>query len=136
SHPAHSVIVLWSLGAHESIIEASYEASCAMQSQLIKSERYAPLSHSMNLLSSQYNSYLNFFTAEIKSKGAAVTLEEYIFSANANIGSTSGKGEPTMVSRFVDGLIHPFIHTRYGFEFGLPGMVAEGTQQITDFNIE
>lgn len=31
-----------------------------------------------------------------------------------------------MANRFFSGLLHPFIHTGYGAEFGLLGMFAEG----------
>jgi Questin oxidase-like len=31
-----------------------------------------------------------------------------------------------MLNRLMAGLVHPFIHLAYGFEFGLPGQVAEG----------
>ncbi|KAF8998406.1 hypothetical protein BDQ17DRAFT_1428492 [Cyathus striatus] len=39
------------------------------------------------------------------------------------------KEEPHMLSRFLSGLIHPFIHTAHGIEFGLPGLVVEGLAQ-------
>ena len=32
-----------------------------------------------------------------------------------------------MLDRFVSGVFHPLIHTGHGYEFGLPGIVAEGT---------
>ena len=52
-------------------------------------------------------------------------LEKYIFSPELNFG---GVGEPLrMLDRFVSGELHPFIHTGQGYEFGLPGIVAEGT---------
>ena len=37
-----------------------------------------------------------------------------------------GKKHPEMLNRLLAGLVHPFIHLAYGFEFGLPGQVAEG----------
>ncbi|KAF9015726.1 hypothetical protein BDQ17DRAFT_1386409 [Cyathus striatus] len=88
NHTVHTVLALWSLGAHESILEAAYKESCSLQRPY-------------------YNAYLKFFTSEVKAKGAATVLE----------------------NRFVEGLIHPLIHTGYGFEFGLPGLVAEGIAQ-------
>jgi hypothetical protein len=38
-----------------------------------------------------------------------------------------GKKHPEMLNRLLAGLLHPFIHLIYGFEFGLPGQVAEGS---------
>lgn len=56
--------------------------------------------------------------------GLTECLEEYVFSAAANFGND---GEhPAMLSRFMSGVIHPFIHIGYGAEFGLLGMSAEG----------
>ena len=31
-----------------------------------------------------------------------------------------------MLNRLMSALLHPFIHIGYGFEFGIPGQVAEG----------
>ncbi|KAI9439320.1 hypothetical protein H4582DRAFT_131801 [Lactarius indigo] len=36
------------------------------------------------------------------------------------------KKHPQMLNRLLAGLVHPFIHLAYGFEFGIPGQVAEG----------
>jgi hypothetical protein len=36
-----------------------------------------------------------------------------------------------MFSRFVSGLFHPLIHTGYGLEFGINGMLAEGIYLCT-----
>jgi len=38
-----------------------------------------------------------------------------------------GKKHPEMLNRVLAGLLHPFIHLSYGFEFGLPGQLAEGS---------
>lgn len=51
-------------------------------------------------------------------------LEEYIFSADANF--VSGAKHPEMLNRFMEGLLHPLIHTGFGVEFSLPGTFAEG----------
>lgn len=62
-------------------------------------------------------------------KGAAAIIEEYIFSPKANVLAPA-VGQPPlgMLDRFLSGLLHPLIHVGYGAEFGLLGMVAEGTQ--------
>jgi Questin oxidase-like len=63
-------------------------------------------------------------------KGAAAALEEYIFSPKANFDSArEGKAQPEMLNRFVSSILHPMIHTGFGVEFGLYGIVAEGQEQ-------
>lgn len=67
---------------------------------------------------------MEFFSREVLDLGLSGSLEKYIFSREFNF---SEDGEPLrMLDRFISGLRHPFIHTRYGYEFGLPGIVAEG----------
>lgn len=54
-------------------------------------------------------------------------LEKYIFSREFNFdGKLNDAEQPRMLDRFVGGLLHPVIHTGYGYEFGLPGIIAEG----------
>lgn len=79
-----------------------------------------------------YAGYLDFFSDVLLDKGAAATLEEYIFSPKANI-IPPAKGAPPMqmANRFVAGLLHPLIHTGYGAEFGLLGIFAEGLAQTS-----
>jgi hypothetical protein len=47
-------------------------------------------------------------------------LETFVFSDKYNTG------EMKMLSRFLAGLLHPMIHTGYGAEFSLPGLLVEG----------
>lgn len=75
-----------------------------------------------------YNAYLAFFIGELKTKDHSAVLEEYVFSDAANL--SDGEHQVEMLTRFGDGLLHPLIHTGYGFELGLPGMVAEGQSQL------
>ncbi|KAF8264655.1 hypothetical protein EI94DRAFT_1703062 [Lactarius quietus] len=37
-----------------------------------------------------------------------------------------GKRHPQMLNRLMSTLLHPFIHIGFGYEFGIPGQVAEG----------
>ncbi|KAF9005071.1 hypothetical protein BDQ17DRAFT_1424229 [Cyathus striatus] len=115
---------LWSLGVNESVLEAAYKTSSSIQIPAFASPRTIDSNNWKEHLGDQnyYNAYLMLFVEEIKAKDSSAVLEEYIFSENANISDE----DPAMVSRFVDELIHPLIHTGYGFEFGLPGIVAEG----------
>lgn len=51
-------------------------------------------------------------------------------SKDANIVPGKDGKAPLMLSRFMAGLLHPFIHAGYGVEFGMPGLVSEGTVQF------
>jgi len=57
-------------------------------------------------------------------KPVATLLEEYVFATRANFPGNEKR--PEMLNRFLQGLLHPQIHTGFGVEFGLPGLVAEG----------
>ncbi|KAJ2926676.1 hypothetical protein H1R20_g10390, partial [Candolleomyces eurysporus] len=77
---------------------------------------------------------MDFFEASSKDNGISHTLEEYLFSPSANVGVKEGlfdedAPQPHMLARFFSGVVHPLIHTGYGLEFGLPGMIAEGLAQ-------
>ena len=52
-------------------------------------------------------------------------MEKYVFAPENN-----GEGV-SMFCRFQAGLLHPLIHTGYGTEFNVPGMVAEGAPIVT-----
>lgn len=81
----------------------------------------------LNAINRYWKAYLAFFSKVVLEKGAAVALEEHIFSPKANFDpAREGKNQPEMLNRFVSSLLHPMIHTGYGVEFGLLGMVAEG----------
>lgn len=79
-----------------------------------------------------FNSYMQFFASYVKEKGVSASIENFVLSREANLGSGSEKAElpkekqPQMLSRFLNGVLHPMIHTGYGAEFTLPGMVIEG----------
>ncbi len=73
-----------------------------------------------------YEAYKTFFRENIKDKGIATVLEEFVFSPSANV-SPAGEKQPAMLKRLLSGLVHPIIHTGYGLEFGLPGMTVEGS---------
>lgn len=70
---------------------------------------------------------MNFFKAQLAEKGVSQVLEGWVFAQSANVvdGAPQNK-QPSMLARLLDGLVHPMIHTGYGLEFGLPGMVVEG----------
>ena len=73
---------------------------------------------------------MNFFSDILEKENAdvAAVLEKFVFSEKFNFNSNLGEGkqQPEMLNRFLGGLLHPMIHTGYGCEFGLKGLVAEG----------
>ncbi|KAI9463444.1 hypothetical protein HD554DRAFT_2206431 [Boletus coccyginus] len=76
-----------------------------------------------------YQGYVSFFSDQISQKGAAGTLEEFIFSDKYNLQKgRDADTQPAMLARFIDGLGHPLIHVGYGVEFGLKGMLVEGAR--------
>lgn len=52
-------------------------------------------------------------------------FDEYIFSSHANY-IRGAERQPEMVTRLLEGLLHPMIHVGFGVEFTLPGIFAEG----------
>ena len=76
-----------------------------------------------------YQAYLRFFSNQLVTKGVDKIFEEYLYSKGANFNDRSeveGSRQPQMFARFMSGLMHPLIHTGYGLEFGLLGILAEG----------
>ena len=75
-----------------------------------------------------YQGYVSFFSKQVSEKGAARTLEEFVFSEKYNFQKgRDASTQPEMLARLLDGLLHPLIHVGYGVEFGLKGMLVEGT---------
>lgn len=81
---------------------------------------------------SYYDAYLAFFTDYLQQNTPSEALKRFIFSPAYNFVSdheategVSGK-HPQMLDRLLGGLVHPFIHLFYGFEFGILGQIAEG----------
>lgn len=88
-----------------------------------------------------YDAYLTYFSEYLRNHTPNEAFERFILSPSSNFNpdlsakdvkdvkkaSDKGKRHPEMLNRLLAGLLHPFIHFAYGFEFGLPGQVAEGT---------
>jgi len=87
-----------------------------------------------------YDAYLSYFSEYLRDHTPNEAFERFILSSSSNFNpnlaandvkdiknaSKEGKRHPEMLNRLLAGLLHPFIHLAYGFEFGLPGQVAEG----------
>jgi hypothetical protein len=83
---------------------------------------------------------MNFFACYVQEKGFSVALEDFIFSPKANLGTNESRKahlpvdkQPHMLSRLLTGVLHPMIHTGYGAEFNLPGMIVEGKARQTQY---
>jgi hypothetical protein len=82
-----------------------------------------------------YDAYLAFFTDYLQSHSPTEALERFVFSPAYNLrpdlaaayGRDSNvRAQPQMLSRFLGGLLHPFIHLAYGLEFDILGQIAQG----------
>jgi hypothetical protein len=99
-------------------------------------------------VSRYYDAYLSYFSEYLRDHTMNEAFERFILSSKSNFdpnlaannvkdikkAADEGKKHPEMLNRLLAGLLHPFIHLAYGFEFGLPGQVAEGLS-IFDSNI-
>ncbi|EJF60831.1 hypothetical protein DICSQDRAFT_61817 [Dichomitus squalens LYAD-421 SS1] len=129
NHASHQLLAIYQLGANGSLIEAAYKEHTKYQRKQFDSPGPITTENFHEHLGKEeyYRAYLQFFSKVLSEKGAAATLEEYIFSPKANIDPPkSGQSPMEMTNRLFSGLLHPLIHTGYGAEFGLPGMFAEG----------
>ncbi len=87
-----------------------------------------------------YSAYLAYFSEYLRDHTPNEAFERFILSSSFNFNpdlaaatiqdvqsaGKEGKKHPEMLNRLLAGLVHPFIHLAYGFEFGIPGQVAEG----------
>ncbi|KXN91318.1 Oxidoreductase AflY [Leucoagaricus sp. SymC.cos] len=129
NHSAHTAIALWYLGADADIIKAAYANQAAYQRATFSAPGPINKDNWTHHLGNEkyYDAYLAFFVGELAAKDSDDVLEKYVFSDAANFPGSEHQVE--MLTRFDEGLLHPFIHAGYGFELGLPGMVAEGLAQ-------
>ena len=87
-----------------------------------------------------YSAYLAYFSEYLRNHTPNEAFERFILSSSSNFNpdlavatvqdvqsaGKEGKKHPKMLNRLLAGLVHPFIHLASGFEFGIPGQVAEG----------
>ncbi|KAL0959085.1 hypothetical protein HGRIS_014383 [Hohenbuehelia grisea] len=132
NHIAHHVLANWALGANGRIIRAAYErATTSQRPALERSGSITAANFNQHFCDERYYpAYLEFAKTEIRSKGFAVVLEDWVFSIKANFVDEVDQPQPEMLSRFLASLLHPLIHVGYGLEFGLCGVLAEGLAQI------
>ncbi|KAG6334573.1 hypothetical protein ID866_4510 [Astraeus odoratus] len=130
NHASHHLLAIWAMGACGPIIEATYAQHWEYQRPVFESPGRITHSNFYEHLGDEtyYSAYLAFFSSELLTKGISECLEEYLLSVAVNFAhpGDDDKEQPSMLSRFVAGVVHPFIHVGYGTEFGLLGISAEG----------
>ncbi|KAI0667401.1 hypothetical protein C8Q78DRAFT_982173 [Trametes maxima] len=131
NHASHHLVAIYALGAGGPLIDAAYQTHAVyMRPAFDSPEPITEKNVWLHLGKREfYNSYLEYFRTVLRIKDVTDVLEEYIFSAKANVGGAGVVGEPQMLNRFYSALVHPMIHTGCGLEFGLLGLVAEGLAQ-------
>ena len=87
-----------------------------------------------------YAAYLAYFSEYLRDHTPKEAFDRFVLSSSYNLDpdlpaatvqdlKAAGKGgkiHPQMLNRLMSVFMHPFIHIGYGFEFGIPGQVAEG----------
>ncbi|KAG6329703.1 hypothetical protein ID866_9387, partial [Astraeus odoratus] len=130
NHVPHHLLALWAMGACAPVLEASYTHHCEYQRPAFESPGHITQSNFYKHLGDEryYSAYLAFFTSELLAKGLGECLEEYVFSPTSNFAHPDNGDEeqPWVLSRFLSGYVHAFIHVGYGAEFGILGVSAEG----------
>ncbi|KAF9219897.1 hypothetical protein BS17DRAFT_788621 [Gyrodon lividus] len=129
NHITHRALAIYALGGSASLIKDYYEQDGKNQRPAFESLEPITEENFIEHLADEnfYQGYVTFFTNQIDEKGAAWTLEEFVFSEKYNYQKGRDEtSQPEMLSRFLDGILHPMIHAGYGVEFGLKGMLAEG----------
>ncbi|KAI0324192.1 hypothetical protein GY45DRAFT_1331792 [Cubamyces sp. BRFM 1775] len=131
NHASHHLVAVYALGAGGPLIEAAYQTHVAYMRPAFESPEPIDEKNFWVHLGKRefYNSYLEFFRAQLRDKDMVDVLEDYVFSFKANIGGSGIEGEPHMLPRFYAALAHPMIHIGCGLEFGFFGLVAEGLAQ-------
>ncbi|KAF8307520.1 hypothetical protein DL93DRAFT_2159500 [Clavulina sp. PMI_390] len=131
NHLTHHVFAAWALGASAIGLQKSYDGHASFQrKKLISPEKITEANWTSYLghkNEQYYDGYKQFFDEKLsRPDGVSKTLEEFLFSDEANHGaSESSAAGPMMLARFYGGPLHPMIHIGH-IEFGIPGMVAEG----------
>ncbi|KAF9230922.1 hypothetical protein BU15DRAFT_83025 [Melanogaster broomeanus] len=128
-HAGYRALAIYALGGSASLIKNYYEQDGKNQRPAVKSPGPITEENFVEHLGDEnfYQGYVTFFNKQIDEKGAAGTLEEFIFSEKYNFqDGRDATRQPEMLFRLMDGLLHPMIHVGYGIEFGLKGMLAEG----------
>ncbi|KAF8259250.1 hypothetical protein EI94DRAFT_1813630 [Lactarius quietus] len=142
NHATHHALAIYSLGASPEIIEDAYKTAHDYLLPAIQSPGLITENNFVEHLGDAryYSAYLAFFSEYLRYHTPNEAFERFIFSSSYNfdpdlpaatvedvksVGKDSKK-HPEMLNRLMSILMHPFIHLGYGFEFGIPGQIAEG----------
>ncbi|CAE6491865.1 unnamed protein product [Rhizoctonia solani] len=127
NHLSHHLFAAYGIGAPGHVLQAAFDEHAEYQRPAYKSPEPITRDNWTKHLGNEdfYNAYMNFFSDEIRTHGLRQTLEQFIFSHEANWA----KDEPRMLDRFIAGLLHPLIHFGHAAEFGVEGMAVEGLAQ-------
>ncbi|KAH9994340.1 hypothetical protein BJV74DRAFT_915329 [Russula compacta] len=137
NHAAHHMLAIYALGCSAQRIERAYQAHNNLTPAY---ESPAPITDAnfVEHLGKErfYAAYVAYFSRYLMDYSPLEVFQHFIFSPAYNIrsdlrhGSTGKKTKrPALLSRLFSGLLHPFIYTSYGIEFGIPGQLAEGLAQ-------
>ncbi|KAF9235892.1 hypothetical protein BU15DRAFT_64444 [Melanogaster broomeanus] len=116
NHVTHRALAIYASGGSASLIKDYYEQDAKNQRPAVESpepiteENFLEhLEDEKNVVGSFYQSYVTFFSEQIDEKGAAGTLEEFIFSEKYNFqDGRDATNQPEMLLRLMDGLLHPY----------------------------
>ena len=118
NHLTHMLLADYSLGASTKRLKEVYEQEAEKQQpKLPKHQDFEWTEHLGD--EDYYSDYLDFMIGDVGKLGRVGAVEKYAFDEQHN-----------MQSRLMGGAYHSFIHTGYGLEFGIDGMVAEGLAQM------
>jgi len=128
NHATHHLLAIYAMGAPRQLLDVTYQTHVVYQRPAFPSPGPIDASNWKDHFADEnyYQAYAAFFANELFSKGPAAVLEQYIFSKDANLTPGKSGEKPYLLSRYLGGLLHPFIHSGYGAEFGQYGMWAEG----------
>ncbi|CAA7269317.1 unnamed protein product [Cyclocybe aegerita] len=130
NHLSHHLLVAYDLGAPEGHLQKIYDNEAKDQRPRILEEKDRSIvvdkDNWIQYLGNHnaYNSFVDFFSEEIKALGVTGTLEKYVFEEEVN------KKGVDMLTRVVSGALHPFIQIGYGAEFGNDTLIATGIAQV------
>ncbi|KAF8259245.1 hypothetical protein EI94DRAFT_1616699, partial [Lactarius quietus] len=141
NHVTHHVLAIYGLGASPQMIEDAYGTHDYLKPVLESPDPITDNNFAEHLGDPRYYSaYLSYFSEYLRNHTPNEAFERFILSSSHNFdpdlaaatvqdvknAGKEGKKHPEMLNRLLAGLMHPFIHLAYGFEFGIPGQVAEG----------
>jgi len=136
------MLAIYGLGASPDIIADAYKRHDYLKPAFDSPEPITDKNFTEHLGDERYyDAYLNHFSEYLRDHTPNEAFEHFVLSSSSNLDpdlaandvkdikrvANDGKKHPEMLNRLLAGLLHPFIHLIYGFEFGLPGQVAEGS---------